>query len=167
MVELAKIRAENGDNGGAKAAVARFQGTTLGERATRTIADVQARKGDLDRALATASSEKGEDEVFTIITGKQIDAGNFEGALATSERMSLTAANQLFYQVGEGLRLKHQQGRVKALAAGMRNPQYAADFKSNVRFTLWHIYRCGPCELLRATWLVSMHWKANSLLRTA
>lgn len=152
VVELAKIRAQNGDVQGAKAAVERFQGSSLGERATRAIANVQAHRGDLDGALTTASGVNGQDEVFAIVAGKQIDAGDFEGALATSERMSLTAANQLFYEVGEGLRLKHQQGRVKALAAGMRNPQYAADFKTNVRFTLWdeipvRTVRATPCDM--------------------
>jgi hypothetical protein len=152
VVELTKIRAENGDVQGAKAAVARFQGTSLGERAITTIADVQARKGDLNGALATCSVMQCDDEVFTIIAGKQIDAGEFDGALATSERMNRTAANQLFYEVGEGLRLRHEQSRVKALAAGMRNAEYAADFRSNVRFTLWdsipvRMIRATPCDI--------------------
>lgn len=152
VVELTKIRAENGDVQGAKAAAARFHGSNLGERAIRTIADVQARQGDSNGALITCSEVKCEDEVFTIIAGRQIDAGDFGGALATSERMSLAAANQLFYEVGEGLRVRHQQNRVQELAAGMRNAQYAADFKANVRFTLWdpipvRMIRATPCDI--------------------
>lgn len=152
VVELAKIRAENGDVHGAKAAIARFRGTSLWERAIRDIAIVQAHKGDLDGALATASEIKGEDDVWTVFAKQQIDAGDFDGALATSERMSLNAANQLFYEVGDGLRLRKQQTRVKALASHMRNSQYAADFKRNVRFTLWdeipvQTVRATPCDL--------------------
>jgi hypothetical protein len=152
IVELAKIRAENGDVPGAKAAIRRFAGTSLGERGIRNIANVQAHKGDLDGALATASEIKGEDDVWMVFAGRQIDAGDFDGALKTSERMSLNVANQLFYDVGDGLRLRHQQIKVKELASHMRNPKYAADFKRNVRFTLWdpvpmRTVQAAPCDL--------------------
>lgn len=154
VVELAKIRAENGDAQGAKAAIARFRGNALWERAIRNIANVQAHKEDLDGALATASEIKGEDDVWTVFANQQIDAGDFDGALETSERMSLKAANQLFYDVGDGLRQRHQQAKVKELASHMRNQQYAADFKRNVRFTLWDdvpvrtipTVRASPCD---------------------
>lgn len=151
VVELAKIRTENGDVQGAEAGIARFRGTGLWERAIRNIANVQAYKGDIPGALVTASEIHDTDDVLTIFADQQIAAGDFEGALETSGRMSLKSAGQLFYDVGDGLRIHHAQNRVRELASRMQDRRYAALFRQIVPFTLWDHLDVRSIPTIQAT----------------
>ncbi len=135
VVELAKIRAENGDVQGAKNMVNRFAGSDLGAKATEAIALAQLHSGDLPGALATSGDSS---EVWLAFGRLQIANGDLEGALKTAEQMKSKSAGQLFYEVGDALRARGEQKRVRELASHMSNPEMAALFRKLVRFTLWY-----------------------------
>jgi hypothetical protein len=136
VVELAKIRAENGDISGAKSMVAKFVGSDLGSRALKTIAQIQAARGDLPGALKTSPTPGDSDDVMLVFAGRQIEKADFDGALMTAERMNSKAAGQVFYEVGDALRQRGEQNRLRELASHMSSPKMAALFKKLARFTL-------------------------------
>jgi hypothetical protein len=128
IVELAKIRAENGDIQGAKTMIKKFVGSDLGNRATKIIAEVQADKGDLRAALETSSSLGDSDEIFVVFARRQIANGDFDGALRTAEQVKPRLADDLFYKVGDALRVRGEQERMCERASHMSNRRLAALF---------------------------------------
>jgi len=138
VVELAKIRAENGDVTGAKNMIKRFAGSDLGARATEVIAAIQAHNGDLQGALETSAPLGDPDKALLVFGRRQIANGDFDGALKTTEQMKPDSAGQLFYEVGDALRARNEQKRVRELASHMSGHKMAALFRKLVRFTLWY-----------------------------
>jgi hypothetical protein len=150
-VELAKIRAENGDIRGAKAMIARFAGSNLGDRATQAIAEVQAGKGDVRGALETSSSLSDSDNVLLVFARRQITNGDFDGALKTAEAMKTKSSDQVFYEVGDSLRVRGEQKRVRELASHISARKLAALFVELARFTMQPVeirtIQATPCDV--------------------
>ena len=61
--------------------------------------------------------------------------GDFEGTLNTAERTK--SGYQLFYGIGDALRIRGDRSRARKLAADMRDRKLAALFLECARFTLW------------------------------
>lgn len=149
VVELAKIRAENGDIQGAKNSVHSLAGPDARAKATKVIALIQAHRGDLSGALETVAPLGQSDEVFLAFGQCQIKRGDFEGTLLTAEQTKL--GYQLYYDIGEALRLRGEQSRARKLAAHMKDRKLAALFLKCARFTLWpdgevRTIQPGPCD---------------------
>jgi len=138
VVELAKIRAQNGDILGAKRMVAKFVGSDLGNRALKTIAQIQADQGDLPGALETSPTSGDSNDVLLVFARRQIANADLDGALKTAERMDSKAAGQVFYEVADALRQRGEQNRLRELASQMSSPEKAALFRKLARFTLWY-----------------------------
>jgi hypothetical protein len=134
IVELAKIRAENGDIQGAKHSVNSLAGSDLRAKATKVISLIQAYRGDLSGALETVAPSGQSDEVFLAFGQYQIERGDFEGTLNTAERTK--SGYQLYYDIGDALRLRGEQSRARKLAAHMKDRKRAALFLDCARFTL-------------------------------
>lgn len=84
----------------------------------------------------------------------QIANGDFEGALKTAEQMDSQSAGQVFYGVGEVLRDRGEQKRVRELASHMSNRKLAILFVELARFTFRpreietiEIVQPGPCDI--------------------
>jgi hypothetical protein len=135
IVELAKIRAENGDIKGAKNSTENLSGSNAGAKATEVIALIQAHRGDLPGALETIAPLGQSDEVFLAFGRYQIKGGDFEGTLNTAERTK--SGYQLFYDIGDALRICEEQSRARKLAAHMKDRKLAALCLECARFTLW------------------------------
>ena len=153
VVELTKIRAENGDIRGANNAIANLVGSDLGMKAIEVIALTQVHNGDLAAALETIGPLGNADEVYLAYGSHQIEMGDFEGTLETVARMGAKAGYQLFYDIGDALRRRGEQSRARKLAAHMKDPKLAALFLECARFTLWHREACEvrviqptPCD---------------------
>src|SRR6202020_243412 len=90
------------------------------------------------------------DEVFLAYGGHQVETGDFEGALDTAGRIK--SGYQLFYDIGDALRIRGQQSRARKLAAQMKDRKFAALFLECARFTLWphpeevRVIRATPCD---------------------
>jgi hypothetical protein len=154
IVELTKIRAENGDVYGAKAMIKRFAGSNLGAGAAEAIAEIQAHKGDLPGALETIGPLGDSNEVRLVFGGRQIANGDFDGALKTAEQMDSKSADQVFYGVGAALRDRGEQKRVRELASHMRNRELSSLFVELARFTFrpraieaYEIVQADPCDI--------------------
>lgn len=148
IVELAKIHVENGDIQGAKAVAQMFPGRHA--QIFKAIALLQAHQGDLSEALATAPSLPDTNEILVEFASYQIAHADFQGALATSER--LTRPADVFYDIGDALRLRHEQKRVRELAAGMSDRKLAQLFLQLVPLTLWdrkpdYSLRLNSCDM--------------------
>lgn len=150
IVELVKIRADNGDIKGAKNAINSLAGSALQKKASEVVALIQAQDGDLAGALETIAPFDESDEVFLAYGGHQIQMGDFEGALDTAGRTKL--GYQLFYDIGDALRIRGEQGRARELAAHMKDRKFSALFLECARFTLWphpeevRVIRATPCD---------------------
>jgi tetratricopeptide (TPR) repeat protein len=149
IVELAKIRAENGDIQGAKNSVNSLPESDARAKAIKVIALTQARRGDLSGALETVAPLGQSDELFLAFGQCQIKRGDFEGALNTAERTK--SGYQLYYDIGDALRLRGEQSRARNLAAHMKDRKLAALFLECARFTLWpdievRTIQPGPCD---------------------
>lgn len=150
--ESAKIRAENGDIEGAKSMARNFAGSEVGTSAMKAIAFAQVRNGDLQGALETAAPFGIQDEIHLAFARRQIDSGDLDGALRTAEQMKSDWWD-VFYGVGDALRLRGEQKRVPELASHMSNPKLAAQFRRHVRLTLWlrdvetRTIEVGPCDV--------------------
>jgi len=150
VVELAKIRAENGDIPGAKRMVARFVGSELGNKALKTIALIQADRGDLPGALETNPTPSDSNGVLLVFARRQIANADLDGALKTAERMDSKAAAEVFYEVGDALHQRGEQNRLRELASHMSSPEMAALFRKLARFSLTYrpevrILQPDPC----------------------
>ena len=150
VVELVKIRAENGDVQGAKNAINSLADSGLKKKAARVVALMQARDGDLSGALETIGPMGDPDEVYLAYGGHQIEIGDFEGALDTAGRTK--SGYQLFYDIGDALRIRGEQRLARKLAAGMKDRKFAALFLKCAQFTLWprpaevRVIQPTPCE---------------------
>jgi tetratricopeptide (TPR) repeat protein len=150
IVELVKIRAENGDIKGAKNAINSLAGSALQKKAAEVVALIQAQDGDLSGALETIAPFDESDEVFLAYGSHQIQMGDFEGALDTAGRTK--SGYQLFYDIGDALRTRGQQGRARKLSAHMKDRKFAALFLECARFTLWdhpeevRVIQATPCD---------------------
>jgi len=150
IVELVRIRAENGDIQGAKNAINSLSGSPLQKKAAEVVALIQAQDGDLSGALETISPFGESDEVFLAYGRHQIGIRDFEGALNTAERTK--SGYQLYYDIGDALRLRGEQSRARTLAAHMKDRKHAALFLKCARFTLWphpeevNVIRATPCD---------------------
>jgi hypothetical protein len=150
IVELVKIRAENGDIHGAKGSIKSLAGSALQQKAGEVVALIQAQNGDLSGALETIGPFGGSDEVFLAYGRHQIEMGDFDGALDTAGRAK--SGYQLFYDIGDALRTRGEQGRAHKLAAHMKDRKFAALFLECARFTLWphpeevRVLQATPCD---------------------
>jgi hypothetical protein len=149
LVELAKIRAQNGDIQGAKNSLNGLAESDVRARAAKVIALIQAHRGDLSGALDTIAPSGQSDEVFLAFGRHQIERGDFEGALNTAERTK--SGYQLYYDIGDALRLRGEQSRARKLAAHMKDRKLAALFLNCARFTLWpdpevRTIQMTPCD---------------------
>ena len=149
---LARIRAENGDAQGAKAALKDVVGSEIGNQALREIAAVQASRGDINGALATIAGAGDPDDVRTIFARRQLERGDFDGALQAAEQMKSESADQFFYEVGDALRVRGEQKRVRELASHMTDRRLASEFLKLSRLTLYYhgeirTIQAGPCEM--------------------
>jgi len=134
VIELVKVRAENGDLQGAKESIQRLTGSDQQRKGAEAIALIQAQNGDLPGALKTIAPFD-TDQVFLAYGRHQIKMEDFEGTLDTAERTK--SGYELFYDIGEALGLRGQQSRARKLAAHMKNRKLAALFLECARFTLW------------------------------
>lgn len=151
VLGVAKIRAENGDITGAKGMVAKYAGSDLGARALRTIAQIQAARGDLPGALKTSPTPGDSNDLMLVFARRQIEAADFDGALITAEGMDSKAAGQVFYEVGDALRQRGEQNRLGELRSHISSPEMAARFKKLARFRVWdkpeiRILEPDPCS---------------------
>ena len=146
FVEVTKIRAENGDIAGAKNMIEQLatldaknlpQGLDVRRDASRRIAWVQVDRGDLQGALETAAGQWFSSEIVEEAGRRQIAQGDFDGALASAERMNARSAANIFYEVGSALQERGDQKRVRALASHMSNRTLAAEFVKLSKWTLW------------------------------
>lgn len=150
IVELAKIRAENGDVQAAENSIKSLAGTDLQKKAAEVIARIQAQNGDLAGALNAIAPFGESDEVFLAYGRHQIEMGDFEGTLDTAERTK--SGYQLFYEIGDALRIRGEQSRARKLAAHMKDRKLAALFLNCARFTLWlrpddvRVIQATPCD---------------------
>jgi hypothetical protein len=150
IVELVKIRADNGDIKGAKNAINSLAGSALQKKVAEVVALIQAQDGDLSGALETIAPFGESDEVFLAYGGHQIQMGDFDGALDTAGRTK--SGYQLFYDIGDALRIRGEQGRARKLAAHMKDRKFAALFLECARFTLWphpeevRVIQATPCD---------------------
>ena len=151
VVELAKIRTENGDLQGAKDALKNVSGSNLGNEALKEIAAVQARRGDIEGALATVADIGDADEVLLVFARRQLHNGDFDGALRNAEKMNIKSADQVFYDVGNELQVRGEQKQVHELAARMADRKLAALFIQLSHVTLYYhgelrTFQATPCD---------------------
>jgi hypothetical protein len=63
----------------------------------------------------------------------------------------MNSPNQVFYELGDALRERSEQKRVRALASAMSNRKLAAGFAKRVRATLWpptiEVIQATPCDI--------------------
>lgn len=143
VVEIAKVRAENGDIQGARGMAGKITVPAFKAKALQEIALDQAGRGDLPGALETVGPAADSDEVRGAFARLQIKRGDLAGALETSADMSHQAADQVFYGVGDALpeRAKEKEKRVRELAARMEDRKRAA------LFTELALYKFSPGEV--------------------
>lgn len=169
IVELVKIRAENGDIKGAKNAINSLAGSALQKKAAKAVALIQAQDGDLSGALETIAPFDESDEIFLAYGSHQIQMGDFEGALDTAGRTK--SGYQLFYDIGDALRTRGEQGRARKLAAHLKDRKFAALFLECARFTLWphpeevRVIRATPCEEAYSDATQGKFTEANEIIR--
>lgn len=172
VVELAKIRAENGDVLGAKAMIKRFAGSGLATSATESIALAEVDNGDLQGALETAAAVGDQDEVRLAFARRQIENGDFNAALRSAEQMnpkSVDAVDSVFYEIGDALRLRGEGNRVHELAARMTNRELAALFTKLVPLTLrplvpTYVIQGGPCDIAYHDAAIGKFAEADTLI---
>lgn len=151
IIDLAKIRTENGDLPGAKAMIQMFPDQDFQKRMIRSIALVQAQEGDLSGALETGSPLPDKNEILMEFARFQIKKGDFGGALSTAERMTGNSADDVFYEIGDALRLRGEKSRVRQLALRMNNRRLANLFLQLVPLMLREpqamIMQANNCEM--------------------
>jgi tetratricopeptide (TPR) repeat protein len=151
VVELARIRAENGDLSGARAMMKRFAGPSLSAQIAEAIALALVSKGDLQGALEfAATTGVNREETLSAYAERQMANGDFAGALETAALMK--SADQVFYELGVNLAMQSAQNKVHALASGMKDRKLAAKFEKDVQVTLRppadaEVKRASPCEI--------------------
>jgi len=168
IVELVKIRAENGDIQGAKNSIKSLTGSASQKKGAEVVALIQAQNGDLSGALETITPFGESDEVFLAYGRRQIEMGDFEGALDTAARTK--SGYQLFYDIGDALLIRGEQSRARKLAAHMKDRKFAALFLDCARFTLWPtepervIMQATPCDIANEYGLHGKFVEADALI---
>ena len=168
VVELARIRAENGDLSGAKALMKRFAGPSLSASIAAVIAVAQASKGDLQGALEfAATTGVSREEVMLAYARHQIANGDFASVLETAALMKST--DQMFYELGSALAGPGGQRRVYELASGMKDHKLAAKFKKDAQVMLWppagmEVKQASPCEIAAFSAKQGKFDEANALV---
>jgi len=166
VVELARIRAENGDLQGAKAMMKRYSGSDLGAQMVKAVALAQVWKGDLQGALEIAAAVVNREEILLAFARRQIENADFAGALETAARMK--SPNQVFYELGSALAVRGEQKRVRELASGMKDRKLAEEFAKRVRSTLWPTLECviqaTPCDIASDYGLQGRFAEADALI---
>lgn len=167
VVELARIRAENGDLQGAKAMMKRFVGSDLGAQNAEAIALAQVSKGNLPGALEIATTGVDREEILLANARREIEKGHFAVALETAARMK--SPDQVFYELGNALAERGEQMRVRELASGMRDQKLAAEFAKRVRATLRPptpelVRQATPCEIAADYGLQGRFAEADTLI---
>ncbi|MGB8732810.1 MAG: hypothetical protein WCC99_16295 [Candidatus Sulfotelmatobacter sp.] len=154
VVELAKIRAENGDIQGAKSQIKKLAGSDVGAKAAEAIALAQAYSGDLRGALETITPLGTSNEVLWAFARRQMAQADFDGALKTAEQMDHKSAVQTFYGLADALREQGEQRRLHELASHMSNRKLSSLFVKVAQFTfrpheieVVEVVRPGPCDL--------------------
>lgn len=150
LVALARVEAENGDITSAVNISQLFPAQDFRTEVVHNVALVQAQNGDLNGALQAVSGIANPDDVLAEFAAYQIRHDDFDGALATAERLSPTAAGQIFYEVGDALRLRHEQARLSELAKRMRDRKMAALFLELAPWTMREptpeVLNAGICD---------------------
>ena len=168
VVELARIRTENGDLSGAKAMMKRFAGPSLSSRIAEAIAFAQVTKGDLRGALEfAATTVVSREEVLMAYARRQMGNGDFAPALESAALMK--SPDQLFYEVGVNLAMQSAQRKVHELASGMKDRKLAAKFEKDVRVTLRppafvEMKKASPCEIAYSFANQGKFTEANALV---
>ncbi len=170
VVELAKIRTENGDVLGAKSRIRSLGTSPLATKAAEEVALVQAHNGDAQGALETIGRGGDAEQVLMTFGRHQIETGDFDGALRTAEQMP-HSGYQLFYVLGDELRSRNEGKRVRELASHISDRKQAALFTQIVRFTLRPIeiqtqtmIIAGPCEVADHDAAIGNFVEADSLI---
>jgi tetratricopeptide (TPR) repeat protein len=167
LVELARIRAENGDLQGAKALMKRAAGSDIGRQIVKAVALAQLSKGDLQGGLEIAAAGVDREEILLAFARRQIANSDFAAALETSARMK--SPGQVFFELGNALRERSEQKRVRELASGMSDRKLAADFVNQVRPALWNpvpelAIQATPCQIAADYGREGKFAEANALI---
>ncbi len=149
LVELARIRAENGDLQGAKALMKRAAGSDIGRQIVKAVALAQLSKGDLQGGLEIASAGVDREEILLAFARRQIASSDFAAALEAAARMK--SPGQAFYELGSALRGRSERKLVRELASGMSDRKLAAEFVKEARAALrppapGFVKQATPCE---------------------
>jgi hypothetical protein len=151
VVELARIRAQNGDLSGARAMMKRFAGPSLSARIAEAIALAQVSRGDIQGALEfAATTGVSREDVLLAYSRRQMGNGDFASALETAALMK--SPDQVFYELGINLAMRGAQKRVHELASGVKDRKLAAKFEKDVQVTLQapafaEVKEASPCEI--------------------
>lgn len=130
--EIATIQAERGDVRGARETAASIGGP---RGALEAIAIIQAQKGDLRGARETVASVGHSDRVLEAVAGYQIQLGDFDGALKTAQEIYPANIANLLLELGDALKERGEQSRVRELASHVTNPEVAHLFLEYVRLS--------------------------------
>jgi hypothetical protein len=167
VVELARIRTENGDLPGAKAMLTRFGGPSLSPRIAEAIALAQASKGELQSALEFAAIGVDQDKVLSAYAWRQMQNGDFADALETAALMK--SPDEVFQKLGSTLAGRGAQKRVRELASGMKDRKLAAKFEKAVLIELQPPTCCvkeaTPCEIAYRSADQGRFAEANALVK--
>ena len=168
VVELARIRAENGDLSGAKAMMKRFAGPSLSAPIAEAIAFAQVSKGDLQGALEfAATTGVSREDVMLAYARRQMEKGDFAPALETAALMK--SPDQVFYELGSVLAGRGGLKRVYELASGMKDHKLAAKFEKDAQVTLRpparaEVKQASPCEIASLSADQGKFAEANALV---
>jgi hypothetical protein len=149
LMQIVQVRAENSDIQGARGMIPKLAGLDVNGGATREIAMVQASKGDFTGALETCGTAVYCNDVLAEFGRHQVTIGDFDGALKTTEQMRGESGSNLYYEVGDALRLRGEQKRVPELAAHMSNRKLAALFEKLVPLTVRDIRDRGDIHIVQ------------------
>lgn len=176
VVQLMRIRAENGDIQGAKKTAARFHGTPTGMWAIEAIAAVQARRGDLRGALETsallAASDQGHGCAVTVrVAGveiedplpeavkaieafgaRQLESGDLQGALNTAEEVRRCSTSDLLSRIADASLEQGKLKQAREVASHLANRKVVAEFSGMLnqreRFAPEvHVIQPSPCDV--------------------
>jgi hypothetical protein len=166
VVELARIRAENGDLSGARAMMKRFAGPSLSPRIAEAIALALASKGDLPGALEFVATGVNRDDVLMVYARRQMENGEFTGAVETAALMK--SPDQVFFELGSNLAGREGRKRVHELATG-KDQKLAAKFEKDVQATLRppafaDVKEATPCEIANSSAEQAKFAEANALV---
>lgn len=100
FVELATIRAKNGDIAGAQN-MAASSALDLQLRADEAIAVIQATAGDFKGARDTSQNLPDKSRVLDAIAEHEIESGDLEGALTLATQTNRGLSDELMFQVAE------------------------------------------------------------------